>query len=199
MAAGLLAKKAVEKGLHSQAVGEDEPRARLEGRDRVPRARRASLRTSRSSASTSSATAARRASATAARSRTPVSKAIDDGRSRRRRGAQRQPQLRRARPRRGARELPRVAAARRRLRARRARSTSILTTEPLGTGKDGKPVFLKDIWPTRAEVEAAIEKRIDRDDVRARLRRRLHGDEQWAKLAGARGRPLRVGRRSPPT
>ena len=35
--AGLLAKKAVERGLTTQAVGEDEPRARLEGRHRVPR------------------------------------------------------------------------------------------------------------------------------------------------------------------
>jgi aconitate hydratase len=29
-----------------------------------------------------------------------------------------------------------------------------LATEPLGTSKDGKPVFLKDIWPTHAEVQA---------------------------------------------
>ena len=39
--AGLLAKKAVERGLTRQAVGEDEPRARLEGRDRVLREGRA--------------------------------------------------------------------------------------------------------------------------------------------------------------
>ena len=30
-----------------------------------------------------------------------------------------------------------------------------LDTEPLGTGADGKPVFLRDIWPTKAEIEAA--------------------------------------------
>ncbi|MEA2746765.1 MAG: aconitate hydratase, partial [Myxococcales bacterium] len=35
-----------------------------------------------------------------------------------------------------------------------------LTTEPLGTGKDGKPVFLKDIWPTQKEVSDAIEKSV---------------------------------------
>ena len=39
IAAGLLAKKAVERGLHDQAVGEDQPRARLEGRHRLPRSR----------------------------------------------------------------------------------------------------------------------------------------------------------------
>ncbi len=30
-----------------------------------------------------------------------------------------------------------------------------LEVEPLGTGSDGKPVFLKDIWPSRTEIEAA--------------------------------------------
>ncbi|MFN7340783.1 MAG: aconitate hydratase AcnA [Opitutia bacterium] len=30
-----------------------------------------------------------------------------------------------------------------------------LDTEPLGAGADGKPVFLRDLWPTRAEIEAA--------------------------------------------
>ena len=39
--AGLLAKKAVERGLDAQAVGEDEPRARLEGRHRLLRQGRA--------------------------------------------------------------------------------------------------------------------------------------------------------------
>jgi hypothetical protein len=38
VAAGLLAKKAVERGPRDAAVGQDEPRARLEGRDRLPRA-----------------------------------------------------------------------------------------------------------------------------------------------------------------
>ena len=40
--AGLLAKKAVERGLTQQAVGEDQPRARVEGRHRVPAQGRAS-------------------------------------------------------------------------------------------------------------------------------------------------------------
>src|SRR5688572_7070874 len=32
-----------------------------------------------------------------------------------------------------------------------------MATEPLGQGKDGKPVYLKDIWPTHAEVAAVVE------------------------------------------
>ena len=31
-----------------------------------------------------------------------------------------------------------------------------MSCEPLGQGKDGKPVFLKDIWPTHAEVQAVV-------------------------------------------
>lgn len=31
-----------------------------------------------------------------------------------------------------------------------------ITTEPLGTGKDGKPVYLKDIWPSDTEIKETI-------------------------------------------
>ncbi|MDP2052332.1 MAG: aconitate hydratase AcnA, partial [Acidobacteriota bacterium] len=31
-----------------------------------------------------------------------------------------------------------------------------LTTEPLGTGQDGQPVYLKDVWPTEKEIQAAM-------------------------------------------
>ena len=57
-----------------------------------------------------------------------------------------------------------------------------LTTEPLGTGKDGKPVFLKDIWPTRQEVEAVVEQHIKQDMYRRVYAEVFKGDEQWAKL-----------------
>jgi aconitate hydratase len=33
-----------------------------------------------------------------------------------------------------------------------------LTSEPLGTGKDGRPVYLRDIWPTQAEIAAEYDK-----------------------------------------
>jgi aconitate hydratase len=46
-----------------------------------------------------------------------------------------------------------------------------LQTEPLGNGSDGKPVFLKDIWPTSAEVNALMQ--YSRDPA---VFRRLYGD-----------------------
>ena len=148
VAAGLLAKKASEKGLTTQAVGEDEPRARLEGRDRVPREggahavpREARLPTVGYGCTTCIGNSGPLPEA--------VSKAIEQGALVVAAVPQRQPQLRGPRPRRGARELPRLAAARRRLRARRERWTSIPYNEPLGTGKDGKPVFLRTLADAR--------------------------------------------------
>src|ERR1700720_428657 len=38
-----------------------------------------------------------------------------------------------------------------------------LTTEALGNGSDGKPVYLKDIWPTPQEIEATVRKSVNTD------------------------------------
>ncbi len=46
-----------------------------------------------------------------------------------------------------------------------------LDTDPLGTGSDGRPVFLKDIWPSSAEVQAVMKFAID-----PALYRRLYSD-----------------------
>ena len=64
-----------------------------------------------------------------------------------------------------------------------------LTKEPLGTGKDGKPVFLKDIWPTQQEVAETIATARHGDDVQERLRRRLRGRRALAALDVPDGRP----------
>jgi aconitate hydratase len=56
-------------------------------------------------------------------------------------------------------------------------------SEPLGTGSDGKPVFLKDVWPTRAEVQAAIDACIDRTMFEKVYGAVFDGDDEWRKLA----------------
>ena len=76
--AGLLAKKAVERGLERPALGEDLAGARLDRRHRLPRSARASTSTSTSSASTSSATAARPASATPGPLPEEISEAVNE-------------------------------------------------------------------------------------------------------------------------
>jgi len=55
--------------------------------------------------------------------------------------------------------------------------------EPLGTGKDGKPVFLKDVWPTRAEVQGEVDKCIDRAMFEKVYGAVFDGDAEWRKLA----------------
>jgi aconitate hydratase len=54
--------------------------------------------------------------------------------------------------------------------------------EPLGTGSDGKPVFLKDLWPTRAEVEALIDKCVDRAMFEKVYGAVYDGDQEWKTL-----------------
>ncbi len=53
-----------------------------------------------------------------------------------------------------------------------------LTKEPLGTGKDGKPVYLADIWPTQREV-AEAEAKINDEMFRKTYADVFHGNPMW--------------------
>ena len=57
-----------------------------------------------------------------------------------------------------------------------------LTTEPLGTDKDGKPVMLADIWPSDAEVQDALKRAIDSQMFRDSYGKVFEGDENWASI-----------------
>lgn len=57
-----------------------------------------------------------------------------------------------------------------------------LTTEAIGTGKDGKPVFLKDIWPADAEVAALIAKHVTSAQFKQSYRDVFAGDSSWAGI-----------------
>ncbi|MCM2303586.1 MAG: aconitate hydratase AcnA [Elusimicrobia bacterium] len=57
-----------------------------------------------------------------------------------------------------------------------------LATEPLGTGKDGKPVYLKDIWPTNDEVSAAVDKHVTRETFLRQYKDVFAGDKNWQSL-----------------
>ncbi|WP_152224369.1 aconitate hydratase AcnA [Pseudomonas sp. SCB32] len=56
-----------------------------------------------------------------------------------------------------------------------------LTKDPLGTGKDGKPVYLKDIWPTQQEIAAAIQK-VDTAMFHKEYAEVFQGDEKWRAI-----------------
>jgi len=62
-----------------------------------------------------------------------------------------------------------------------------LHAEPLGTGHDGEPVYLRDIWPTQHEIQAEIERAIESDMYRREYSAVFEGDEAWRALPIPRG------------
>jgi aconitate hydratase len=57
-----------------------------------------------------------------------------------------------------------------------------LTKEALGTGKDGKPVYLADIWPSDKEVQDLLLKAIDSDMFRNSYAGVFTGDSNWSSI-----------------
>jgi aconitate hydratase len=55
-------------------------------------------------------------------------------------------------------------------------------SEPLGTDQAGAPVYLKDIWPTQTEVAAAIEKGLSSESFRREYATISLGDANWQGL-----------------
>ena len=62
-----------------------------------------------------------------------------------------------------------------------------LIHEPLGAGVDGTPVFLRDIWPTSAEVAETVRGAVDSDMFRQSYEDAFTGDENWRSLDIATG------------
>jgi aconitate hydratase len=57
-----------------------------------------------------------------------------------------------------------------------------LYKDPLGTGSDGKPVFLKDIWPTNAEIRSTVEACLTSDMFKSRYADVFKGPAQWQAI-----------------
>jgi len=54
-----------------------------------------------------------------------------------------------------------------------------LTTEPLGTGKNGQPVYLKDVWPTDEEVLSAVNNSVLPEMFAQEYGKVFEGDSMW--------------------
>jgi aconitate hydratase len=63
-----------------------------------------------------------------------------------------------------------------------------ITTEPLATGKDGKPVYLKDIWPSAAEVAQTIGASVDSKMFSAGYADVFRGDDRWRGIKTPEGK-----------
>jgi aconitate hydratase len=59
--------------------------------------------------------------------------------------------------------------------------------EPISTGSDGRSVFLKDIWPTQAEVDETIATAIESDMYRRSYGAVFEGDERWKSMDAPEG------------
>ncbi len=57
-----------------------------------------------------------------------------------------------------------------------------LTTEPLGTGNDGQPVFLKDIWPSRQEIADIVAQAIQPEMFRQRYSDVFEANPRWNEI-----------------
>ncbi|HJV44853.1 MAG TPA: aconitate hydratase AcnA, partial [Bacillota bacterium] len=57
-----------------------------------------------------------------------------------------------------------------------------LTTEPIGNGKDGNPVYLKDIWPTSKEIQDTLSQAVRPELFRDRYANVFEANERWNAL-----------------
>jgi aconitate hydratase len=62
-----------------------------------------------------------------------------------------------------------------------------LSTDPIGTDQDGRPVLLSDLWPSDAEVAEVIRQSLTSEEFRARYSSVFEGDEHWRQIPVAQG------------
>jgi len=62
-----------------------------------------------------------------------------------------------------------------------------LTKEPLGTGSDGKSVYLKDIWPSSKEIHDLIAKHVTSAQFKKSYASVFDGDANWKSVATPKG------------
>jgi len=58
-----------------------------------------------------------------------------------------------------------------------------IAKDPIGTGKDGKPVYLKDIWPTNKEIADIVRANVTPQMFTKRYSDVFKGDEHWQGIA----------------
>jgi aconitate hydratase len=63
-----------------------------------------------------------------------------------------------------------------------------ITTEPLGTGKNGKPVYLKDVWPSAADVAKAVAASVDSAMFKKGYANVFLGDAHWGSIKTPAGK-----------
>src|SRR5467141_3270708 len=62
-----------------------------------------------------------------------------------------------------------------------------LTKDPVGQSKDGKPVMLSELWPSQEEVNAVVQKCVQQEMFKREYSRIFEGDEHWKKMEAPTG------------
>ncbi|MBT5265213.1 MAG: aconitate hydratase AcnA [Rhodospirillaceae bacterium] len=62
-----------------------------------------------------------------------------------------------------------------------------LYNDPLGEDEDGNPVFLKDIWPSNAEIDEVLTKSLSREMFRSRYANVFEGPKEWQDVPASGG------------
>ncbi|MGQ3489183.1 aconitate hydratase AcnA [Roseovarius pacificus] len=63
-----------------------------------------------------------------------------------------------------------------------------LTTDPIGTDKDGNNVYMKDIWPTQKEIADLVEQTVTREAFQSKYADVFKGDEKWQAVETSEGK-----------
>ena len=56
---------------------------------------------------------------------------------------------------------------------------SDMVRDPIGTGRNGEPVYLKDIWPSNEEIRSLIDEHVHSDMFRTRYADVYRGGDEW--------------------
>ncbi len=62
-----------------------------------------------------------------------------------------------------------------------------LTKDPVGRTRDGKPVMLSELWPSAAEVNEVVQRCVQQDMFKREYSRIFDGDEHWKKMSAPTG------------
>ena len=62
-----------------------------------------------------------------------------------------------------------------------------LQTEPLGISKTGKPVYLRDVWPSQKEIDDAVSSSVTNEQFRTQYASVFDGSDEWKDIATSRG------------
>jgi aconitate hydratase len=62
-----------------------------------------------------------------------------------------------------------------------------ISRDPLAHDKDGNPVYLKDIWPSQAEIAEIVERTVTREAFRSKYADVFKGDDKWQAVETSEG------------